>query len=82
MITVSKALYLMGVMLLTVDETIPGQVRERLLVSYYRYRVTINVTITIMMINRYSGQSSSGNNTGLALVNSLTILILIGQHHD
>ena len=32
-----QALYLLGVQLLTVDETIPGDVRERLLVSYYRY---------------------------------------------
>ena len=28
---------MLGVQLLTVDETIPGDVRERLLVSYYRY---------------------------------------------
>ena len=32
-----KALYLLGVQLLTVDEKVPGPVRERLMVSYFRY---------------------------------------------
>ena len=34
---VSEALYLCGVMLLVVDQKIDGLVRERILVSYYRY---------------------------------------------
>lgn len=33
----AEALYLLGVQLLTVDERIPGPVRERLVVSYFRY---------------------------------------------
>ena len=33
-----EALYLLGVMLLLMDMKIPGTVRERLLVSYYRYK--------------------------------------------
>ena len=33
-----ESVYLMGVTLLTVDQLVPGPVRERLLVSYYRYR--------------------------------------------
>ena len=33
----SEAIYLLGVQLLTVDERMPGEVRERVLVSYYRY---------------------------------------------
>jgi WASH complex subunit strumpellin len=33
-----EALYLLGVMLLLLDEKIPGTVRERLLISYYRYK--------------------------------------------
>ena len=32
-----ESVYLMGVTLLTVDQLVPGPVRERLLVSYYRY---------------------------------------------
>ncbi|XP_053571918.1 WASH complex subunit 5 [Bombina bombina] len=32
-----EALYLYGVMLLVIDEKIEGEVRERMLVSYYRY---------------------------------------------
>ena len=32
----AEAVYLLGVQLLTVDELVPGPVRERLLVSYYR----------------------------------------------
>ena len=35
--TLCQALYLLGVQLLTVDELIPGPVRERLMVSYFRY---------------------------------------------
>jgi len=33
-----EALYLYGVMLLVIDQKIEGEVRERMLVSYYRYR--------------------------------------------
>lgn len=35
----AEALYLYGVMLLTVESKIPGQVRERLLVLYHRWVV-------------------------------------------
>lgn len=35
-----EALYLYGVMLLVIDQKIEGEVRERMLVSYYRYRYT------------------------------------------
>jgi WASH complex subunit strumpellin len=35
-----EALYLYGVMLLLMDLRIPGFVRERMLVSYYRYKVS------------------------------------------
>ena len=37
LLLINKALYLLGVQLLTVDERIPGPVRERLMVSYFRY---------------------------------------------
>ena len=43
----SEAIYLLGVQLLAVDERIPGEVRERVLVSYYRY----------------SGQAGAGTNS-------------------
>ena len=33
-----EALYLYGVMLLVIDQKIEGETRERMLVSYYRYR--------------------------------------------
>ena len=33
-----EALYLYGVMLMVIDQKIEGMVRERMLVSYYRYR--------------------------------------------
>lgn len=36
--TQCEALYLYGVMLLAIDQKIEGEVRERMLVSYYRYR--------------------------------------------
>ena len=36
--TQCEALYLYGVMLLVIDQKIDGEVRERMLVSYYRYR--------------------------------------------
>lgn len=36
--TQCEALYLYGVMLLVIDQKIEGEVRERMLVSYYRYR--------------------------------------------
>jgi WASH complex subunit strumpellin len=32
-----EALYLLGVQLLIIDEHIPGPVRERCIVAYYRY---------------------------------------------
>ena len=35
----TEAIYLYGVMLLVMDITIPGIVRERLIVCYYRYKV-------------------------------------------
>ncbi|XP_020792963.1 WASH complex subunit 5 [Boleophthalmus pectinirostris] len=35
-----EALYLYGVMLLVIDQKIEGEVRERMLVSYYRYSAT------------------------------------------
>jgi WASH complex subunit strumpellin len=34
-----EALYLYGCMLLLMDIRIPGVARERMIVSYYRYRV-------------------------------------------
>lgn len=37
-LTQCEALYLYGVMLLVIDQKIEGEVRERMLVSYYRYR--------------------------------------------
>ena len=33
-----EALYLYGVMLMVIDSKIEGVIRERMLVSYYRYR--------------------------------------------
>lgn len=37
-VTQCEALYLYGVMLLVIDQKIEGEIRERMLVSYYRYR--------------------------------------------
>lgn len=39
--TQCEALYLYGVMLLVIDQKIEGEVRERMLVSYYRYRCAL-----------------------------------------
>jgi hypothetical protein len=36
---IAEAVYLYGVMLLLMDENIDGPVRERMLMSYYRYKV-------------------------------------------
>jgi len=36
-----EALYLYGVMLLLMDMRIPGVARERMIVSYYRYKVRV-----------------------------------------
>lgn len=38
-----EALYLYGVMLLVIDQKIEGEVRERMLVSYYRYRSALHL---------------------------------------
>uniref|UniRef100_A0A671MAD7 WASH complex subunit 5 n=1 Tax=Sinocyclocheilus anshuiensis TaxID=1608454 RepID=A0A671MAD7_9TELE len=37
-----EALYLYGVMLLVIDQKMEGEVRERMLVSYYRYREIVD----------------------------------------
>lgn len=42
-----ESLYLYGVMLLVVDKYIPDETRERLLVSYYRYRTDTQGESTI-----------------------------------
>lgn len=42
-----ESLYLYGIMLLVVDKFIPDMTRERLLVSYYRYRTDTQGESTI-----------------------------------
>lgn len=43
----SEALYLYGVLLLLVDERIEGIVRERMLISYLRYKVRLREAVVV-----------------------------------
>ncbi|XP_023324420.1 WASH complex subunit 5 [Eurytemora carolleeae] len=59
----AEAVYLQGVILLYIDQQIPGDIRERLLVSYYRYcgQSTNNSNIdTVCQLLRSAGLLSGG----------------------
>ena len=44
-----ETLYLYGVMLMVIDSKIEGVIRERMLVSYYRYRWVLNIQVVFLL---------------------------------
>lgn len=55
-LTQCEALYLYGVMLLVIDQKIEGEVRERMLVSYYRYRFDSHTQTTQHLSLTHAGK--------------------------
>ncbi len=61
-----ESLYLYGVMLLLLDRRIPGVIRERMIVSYYRYKgaATLTNMDEICRLCRSTGYTRQGKEGG------------------